>query len=268
MNLRGFLQKLNTSARWRLFNPKIPVIRLFGGELSRLGSSYGGKTAATSLLGDNSVVISAGAGEDLSFEIELEVRSGCQMYILDPTPAAIAHYEEISRRGNAARILSYLQGPRQSIDAYDTQNLEFSKIKFIAKALWKSESELKFYPPLNDQRDGSYSLSSLQNNYRKNSEFMVVTSTTIPILVDEENLNNVDFLKLDIEGAALEVLRETFSKKVFPTQINLELDEMHFPGPKSYFRSWRLNRLLHSNSYECIHRENCDFLFIRKNRAE
>lgn len=97
---------------------------------------------------------------------------------------------------------------------------------------------------------------------------MVVTSTTIPILVEEEKLNNVDFLKLDIEGAALEVLRETFSKKVFPTQINLEIDEMHFPGPKSYFRSWRLNRILHSNSYECIHQENCDFLFIRKNRAE
>ncbi len=267
MNFNQFLQKITTAVRWRLFNPKIPVIGSFDEELSRLGSIYGGKTAVTSLLDSGSVVISAGAGEDLSFEIELEVLSECRMYILDPTPAAIAHFEEISRKGNADRILSYLQGPRQNIDAYDTRNLKFSRIKFIGKALWKSESELKFYPPLNDQRDGSYSLSSLQNNYRKNSKFMLITSTTIPVLVAKEGIKNVDFLKLDIEGAALEVLRETFSKKIFPSQINLEIDEMHFPGPKSYFRSWRLRRILHSNNYECIHRENCDFLFIRKNRA-
>ncbi len=268
MKLKGILNRISTSARWRLFNPKTPVIVGFEGELSRLGSTYGGKTVATSLLNENSTVITAGAGEDISFEIELAVRSQCRMYILDPTPSAVRHFEEISRRGNAENLFNYAHGPRQHIDSYETRKLKFAKIKFIAKALWKSDDELKFYPPLSDQRDGSYSISSLQNNYRKNIDFMVVASTTIPILVKDEKIHQVDLLKLDIEGAALEVLEETFSNNIFPTQINLEIDEMHFPGPKSYLRAKHLHRLINSNNYECIHRENCDFLFIRKYRTK
>jgi len=262
---KTFGQKLNTSTRWRLFNPKTPTVEENDKDIVRLGSKYGGKTAIISMLDKNSVVISAGAGEDISFEIELELQINCRMYILDPTPDAVAHYEEISKQGSKKRSLSYSQGPKQKSGAYDTLGLDFNNIRFIAKALWQSESELKFYPPILDNRDGSYSLSSIQNNYRKNRNYIFVSTTTIPALLQREKINKVDFLKLDIEGAALEVLMEAFTKGIFPTQIHMELDEMHFPGPKSYFRSWRIQRMLDRNNYKCIHQENCDFLFIIKN---
>lgn len=262
MRINKFLKKLNTSARWRLFNPKPPKIKDSEEELMRLGSNYGGKTVVLSLLNANSVVVSAGAGEDISFEIEIQAYLGCRMYILDPTPASVTHFAKILERGTAPRISSYSQGPVQKIESYDTQKLNLSLINFYAKALWKSESKLKFFPPIFDERDGSYSISSIQNNYQKTKKFIYVDSTTLPTLMKNENLERIDYLKLDIEGAVLEVLRETFSKKIYPRQINLEIDEMHFPGLISYLRTWKLRKLLQSNDYKCVHRENCDFLFM------
>lgn len=266
MKVRDFFLKVSNSTRWRLFNPQSPSVVKFDSELTRLGSKYGGKTILTSMLNSESIVISAGAGEDVSFELELETKIKCQLYILDPTPSAIEHFEKILSKGNKARKQDYSTGPKQEIDSYATDQTEFSNLHYLKKALWNSQTELKFYPPINDVRDGSFSLSSIQNNYHKNKDYIVVTSTTVPNLMNEKCISKLDLLKLDIEGAALEVLTETFLRNIHPAQIQVEFDEMHFPGPKSFFRAKRLRKLLASNGYICIHRENCDFLFLRMSR--
>jgi FkbM family methyltransferase len=263
MKVQEFFRKVNTATRWRIFNPESPVVQKFDGELTRLGSKYGGKTVAASMLNSESIVISAGAGQDISFELELETKIKCKIYILDPTPSSVIHYEQILIRGRKNRTRDYSVGSKQEIDSYETKHTTFSNLLYIKKAIWNSQTKLNFYPPVNDHRDGSYSLSSIQNNYRKNKKFIVVTSTTLPILMSEYRIQQVDLLKLDIEGAALEVLSESFLKNVYPLQIHVEFDEMHFPGPKSFIRTKRLRNLLHSNNYYCVHRENCDFLYIR-----
>ena len=219
MNFKTFLQKVVISTRWRLFDPKTPTVERFEDELIHLGSKYGGKTVVTSLLDSDSIVISAGAGEDISFELEVESRTKCFIYILDPTPSAITHLEQILSQGNKRSTLKYSLGPRQEVGTYNTSKTNFSKNHCISKALWKSKTELKSYPPISDERDGSYSLSSSQKNYQKNKHHIIVVNTSIPLLLEEKSILKVDLLKLDIEGAASKLLTETFAKKYIQPKV-------------------------------------------------
>ena len=257
------LKKINTAIRWRVFIPKLPRITEPPTELVRLGSKYGGKFADLSLLDKNSVVISGGAGEDISFEVELQNRTGLTSYIIDPTPEAIQHFNTLRERGPKYREFEYSDSSRQDPNSYDTSALDFSRLNYLQAALWNRTTEIKLYEPRDSTRDSSHSISGIHNNYRKNTRHIVVRATTIPQLLLETGLLQIDLLKLDIEGAALEVLESTFVKGILPKQIILEVDELHFPGPKSWIRARRLFKLLHHYQYDCINRDNCDFTFIR-----
>ncbi len=43
-------------------------------------------------------IISAGLGEDASFDVEFAARYQAKIVIVDPTPSAIAHFDEIAKR--------------------------------------------------------------------------------------------------------------------------------------------------------------------------
>ena len=67
-------QSIQTSVRWRLFSPVTPQIKSTNFELITLGSRYGRKTFARELISSpNPVLISAGVGEDVSFDLEFQV---------------------------------------------------------------------------------------------------------------------------------------------------------------------------------------------------
>ena len=57
-------------------------------DVKRLGSNYGGWSfyETKNLLGGN--VISAGVGEDVSFDVELIEKFSCRVFLVDPTPRA------------------------------------------------------------------------------------------------------------------------------------------------------------------------------------
>lgn len=54
------------------------------------GSSYGGWAIRAGSLGSDSIVISAGLGEDVSFDLSLLATYGCRVHGFDPTPRAVA----------------------------------------------------------------------------------------------------------------------------------------------------------------------------------
>ena len=70
-------------------------------------------------------------------------------------------------------------------------------------------------------------------------------------------------MKLDIEGAALEVIDTMLADKVFPKQLIVEVDEMHFPSFKSKRRASLLFKKLKRNGYVLGHQDSCDFTFVR-----
>jgi FkbM family methyltransferase len=209
------------------------------------------------------VVISGGAGEDISFEVELQNKIGLTTYIIDPTPDAIQHFNTVSKRGTKNREFEYSDSSRQDPNSYDTSALDFTRLNYFQEALWNRATNIKLYEPRNGTRDSSHSISGIHNNYRRNTRHILVRATTIPQLLLRIGLLQIDLLKLDIEGAALEVLELSFTKGIFPKQIILEVDELHFPGPKSWIRARRLFKLLNHYEYDCVNRDNCDFTFIR-----
>ena len=61
-----------------------------------LGTNYGGWYIPYDIsLNSNSIIYSAGVGEDISFDIKLNDKYNCNIILIDPTQRAIKHFNEI-----------------------------------------------------------------------------------------------------------------------------------------------------------------------------
>ena len=58
-----------------------------------IGTQYGGWALDTNYVPDNSVIISAGVGEDISFDLFLMNNKNCKVVGIDPTPKSHAYIE-------------------------------------------------------------------------------------------------------------------------------------------------------------------------------
>ena len=59
-------------------------------KVERIGSDYGGCLVPRDFLTANSVCYCVGVGEDITFDLGLIDRFGCEVYAFDPTPRSIA----------------------------------------------------------------------------------------------------------------------------------------------------------------------------------
>jgi FkbM family methyltransferase len=143
------------------------------------------------------------------------------------------------------------------------QHEECCEFAFVPKALWNSDNFESMFPP-RDSRSNDFSLTDLQKT--KNMEKAIEVQTiSLPSLLKDKKWTHLDILKLDIEGAALAVLLQTFENGIFPDQILLEVDEMFFPSVKNYWRARKVFRLMKKYNYTCVNlnQMHWDFLFIK-----
>ena len=133
----------------------------------------------------------------------------------------------------------------------------------VPQALWKDQGLLHFYLPPDDSRDSSGSINSIHNFYRASKKQIQVQTTTVLKICEDYDFNIIDILKLDIEGSALEVLQTMFLENIYPTQILLEIDEIHFPSFRSKYRAFKLFKILKKNRYIIVNQDSCDFTFVR-----
>ena len=64
--------------------------------MNKLGTNYGGWYIPNELeLDENSIIYSAGAGEDISFDLKLQMLTDCHLIMIDPTERAKIHYNEV-----------------------------------------------------------------------------------------------------------------------------------------------------------------------------
>jgi FkbM family methyltransferase len=93
--LAAYLQpaKWSNAARRRRFQARVPrVVTLHPAPgIERVGTAYGGWPVPLRLLDSSSVVYSVGAGDDISFDVGLIERTGCEVHSFDPTPEAAEH---------------------------------------------------------------------------------------------------------------------------------------------------------------------------------
>jgi FkbM family methyltransferase len=262
--IESLFDRMLTSIRWRLLSPKKPKVVKNNLPLISLGSKYGRKTFCDIFPIDKKLqVISAGVGEDISFDIEFLNIYKAVIILVDPTPVAIQHFEMIQERIGLDSIDQYSPYSRQSVNSYNLIKVTKDNLILVPQALWKNQCLLHFYLPPDDSRDSSGSINSIHNFYRAIEKRITVQTTTVLKICKDYDFNRIDILKLDIEGSALEVLLSMFLENIYPTQILLEIDEIHFPSFRSKYRASKLFKVLKKNRYVIVNQDSCDFTFVR-----
>ena len=267
---RTFLYKPTRKLYEKLRNiPRHPLqdMRTVDGlDLVHLGTEYGGWTFVDDPNLSGCTIISAGLGEDASFDVEFAARYEANVIIVDPTPRAIKHFRGISDRLGRKRHCGYSQGGSQPVDAYDLSNLGAGSLTLVEKALWSESVMMKFFAPA-DPEHVSHSVVNFQHEYSDSTPHLDVQATSLAELIADLNLvpNEIPLIKLDIEGAEIEVLTRALLTDGFrPKQILVEFDELNVPSKRGFERVSMIHQILTESDYKMVRTDGkTDFLYLR-----
>lgn len=159
-------------------------------EMVRLGSAYGGWIVAIDPLRrvNSPVVLSFGLGDDISFDEAICRNFGAIVYGFDPTPSSL---DCLKRKG----IPSNMQIMPIGISSFD--------------------GDQEFCLPDGELR-GNF--SSKATNGRTTTCRVMRYDTLLEML----NIQHIDILKLDVEGAEYEVIPQIMSSRLLPRQLLVE----------------------------------------------
>ncbi len=185
-------------------------------DFERLGTPYGGwwipkelRETANSFKNQR-ILVSAGIGNDVSFDLEM-LKLNFELIALDPLPRCI-EYAQKNIPSSSSRLI-------------------------IPKGLWDQSGSAKFFPPKNKSHD-SYSITNIQN--AQGSDFEnYQTIDVFELFVTEPRLASIDnyvYLKMDIEGAELNVLSRITEKNIQVNVLAVEFDVLSLI-PVANFRS-------------------------------
>ena len=112
----------------------------------------------------------------------------------------------------------------------------------------------------------SHSINNYQNNYAEDTKSIEVEAVTLDSLLVDLNLDKSDIplIKLDIEGAEIEVIKRCIDVGIMPRQILVEFDELNVPSSKGFARVTEVDDLLRKNGYKLLKTDGqADFLYFR-----
>lgn len=185
-----------------------------------IGTKYGGWWIPKNMkLNENSIIYSGGIGEDMSFDLRMQHLFNCNVICIDPTKRAVKHFEELKEYYNTKEWKFSGDIQKDYKEQIDSLNPDFSKIKYLSIGLWDKKDTLKFYKQNNETYvsqsliDGMFS-----NNYEQ------IEVDTIDNIMKSLNHTHIEILKIDIEGAEVKVLKDLFSKQIFPKLLLVEFD--------------------------------------------
>jgi len=182
--------------------PLIHQVEVARDDLIRVGNEYGGWWVPSSLLNRESICYLGGVGTDISFDLGIIQRFGCKVWAIDPTPKSI----------------EWISG--QSLPA------EFT---FVPKGLWSTREELKFFAPA-DATHVSHSAKNLQ----RTDTYFVAEVQSVKDFMAELGHERVDLIKLDIEGAEHDTIRQMLADGIRPSIVCVEYDQ---PEPLAWSRT-------------------------------
>jgi FkbM family methyltransferase len=255
------LEKIVRRAKRIAFAPRISVAP--HPELTRLGTAYGGWSFLDLPSLRSATIVSAGLGEDASFDVEFAKKYGAKVVVVDPTPRAIEHFRKMQSRLGQAATSRYAASGDQPVEAYDMSGLTGANFELVPKALWNASGTVKFFTPSNPS-SVSHSITNFKRDYSDSTPYIEVPSTTLADILNDRGIAQLELLKLDIEGAAVEVLSHMISAGIYPKQVLVEFDELSVPSRRTRERVEAMHGLLRQNGYDCLCFDGrTDFTFAR-----
>jgi len=159
-----------------------------------VGTEYGGWLIDLDLVAPNSTILSAGVGEDISFDVSLIQEKGCNVIGVDPTPKSHRFIES------------------------QTTLTNFTLIK---KALTSKDNDVvSLYKNKND----NHVSESILNSHDSVLPFDSYYSSTVTLCTLFDTYDNISVVKMDIEGAEYDVIKDLQS---IPPSIKQFCVEFH-----------------------------------------
>ncbi|MER9627424.1 FkbM family methyltransferase [Mesorhizobium sp. M0296] len=233
--------------------------------LKRFGTRYGGWTVFETPSLRGSKIVSCGAGEDISFDVSMASELGCSVVVVDPTPRAVEHVTSVIQRVSQDRPGDEPSGHRgtQSDGNYDLSNVFPGQIVLVEKAIWSKREVVRFFAP-QDVRHVSHSIVNIQHGQRLDQpdRYIDVPAVTLRDILEDNDIGQLEMLKLDIEGAEISVLRDVIEKGIRPKQLLVEFDGLLFPSRKTRTDIKFSDGILREAGYDCYHRDGqANFLY-------
>lgn len=184
--------------------------------IESFGNDYGCGYAPKGMINENSVVIAVGAGEDNTCEVDMVKTYGCNVDIYDPTPRAIAHFDQLIENTKNGLQTLVNNDPKQ---LYDISEGEIGKLRFHPLGLWSEDTQISFFSP---EIEEHVSHSIMQENMSGKS--ITVEVKCLGTIMKMLEVDEIDYLKIDIEGAEYEVLDEIVAKRYNVKSFYIEFD--------------------------------------------
>jgi FkbM family methyltransferase len=229
----------------------------------KLGTNYGIGVLPAGFLTSQSVCYCAGAGEDISFDLELIKKYRCKVFIFDPTPRAINHYDELVRRIRSGEKMP-IGSPSQS-QYYTIGPEDLELCFFYPFGLWSEDKKLKFFQPKSTELI-SHSLTNLHNT----ADYIEVDCKKVSSIMSLLGHKKIDLLKLDIVGAEYEVIESILGNKILPDILLIEFDEgslasaFRSPDPRYFERITHSVLQLKSAGYAFTFLDDWNATFVRE----
>lgn len=185
-----------------------------------VGSQYHGYHIPDNFLNKNSICYLVGAGDDISFDIELKKRYDSQIIIIDPTPASKEHFLKIKESMQKNEPPPKVHADPNYI--YKISPEKLNEMVFVEKGVWTENTVLKFHDP----EIGGY-VSQSVFLFKDSKKVMELPVDRLSNLMKSLNHDKVDLVKLEIEGAEYTVIDTILEDKIDVKAILVEFDEMY-----------------------------------------
>jgi len=196
--------------------------------LNYMGSDYGGWFLSPDLIPESSTIISAGVGEDITFDLHLINLKSCSIIGVDPTPKS-----------------------HDFIASQDIPNFHLIKKALIGSG----EKNIKIFKQKNPEYVSESILSSNQNS---SDEFHICDTITLNELLSLHP--DASVIKMDIEGAEYEIIENIKELKV--PQLCIEFH--HFCTHFTEKDTLNCLKKLHELGYTMQHTPNGkEYTFVR-----
>ena len=223
-------------------------------QLTRIGSRLGGWHLPFSMIPAGGTAVCVGAGEDISFDVELN-KLGLKVFTLDPTPRAKDHVRQVLTGAGRATPVAINHSVAEH---YELRGFDRSRFTFVEAGLWDQDKVARFFAP-KDPSHVSHSIVNLQGT----DEGFEARCMRLQTFCSSFQIGQPDILKLDVEGAEYAVLKDMARSGFRPKMLCVDFDEGHTPLDRHSMRRiaeavTSLKRL----GYQFWHQDGWNFLFV------